>query len=349
MQHRLLQWLACPACENDDLVLETTKTATEHSFPSSWEEGEQDLPGISEDGTERTEILEGALHCSECARVYLIQGGIPRMVLDGTDPTPASGHRWTRFDGTIPEYEDNFKDMSHPLEPESYLGKLVLDAGCGFGRHAFFAARYGAEVIAMDVAADAVASARENTQHLQRVHVIQGDVHRPPLRRAAMDLVYSFGVLHHLPEPKAAFKSLSTLVRPGGQLQVWAYGPRAGSAAVVSGALRGAAANMDDDNLHRLSSGLATTLRLFSHTPYRFMRHIPGGRSVVSHLPAHDHHKWPFEVVVADIYDRLRIPVLHTIPGEDLETWFVDQGFLDIKVTRRVRNSESFRGIGTRR
>ncbi len=329
--------------------METTKTATEQSFPSSWEEGEHDLPGISEDGTERTEILEGALHCSECARVYPIQGGIPRMVLDGTDPAPASGHRWTRFDGTIPEYEDNFKDMSHPLEPESYLGRLVLDAGCGFGRHAFFAARYGAEVIAMDVAADAVASARENTQHLQRVHVIQGDVHRPPLRRAALDLVYSFGVLHHLPDPRAAFKSLSTLVRPGGQLQVWAYGPRAGSAAVVSGALRGAAANMDDDNLHRLSSGLASTLRLFSHTPYRFMRHIPGGRSLVSHLPAHDHHKWPFEVVVADIYDRLRIPVLHTIPGEDLETWFVDQGFLDIKVTRRVRNSESFRGIGTRR
>ncbi len=269
--------------------------------------------------------------------------------MDGSDPTPASGHRWTRFDGTIPEYEDNFRDMSHPLEPEDYLGKLVLDAGCGFGRHAFFAARYGAEVIAMDVAPDAVASALENTKHLQRVHVIQGNVLRPPLRPSVMDLAYSFGLLHHLSEPQAAFRSLSNLVRAGGQLQVWAYGPRAGSAAVVSGALRGAAASMDDDSLHRLSQGLASTLRLFSHTPYRFMRHIPGGRSVVSHLPAHDHHKWPFDVVVADIYDRLRIPVLHTIPGEELEAWFVDQGFLDIKVSRRVRNSESFRGVGTRR
>ncbi|MFZ9888859.1 MAG: methyltransferase domain-containing protein, partial [Myxococcota bacterium] len=35
----------------------------------------------------------------------------------------------------------------------------MLDAGCGFGRHAFYAARWGAEVLAIDSSAEAVASA----------------------------------------------------------------------------------------------------------------------------------------------------------------------------------------------
>lgn len=348
MQHRLLKWLCCPACEHADLRLETTRSRELPTFPGSWAQDE-DRSGVADDGQSREDILEGALHCDGCGRVYLIREGIPRMVVDGGEPQPASGHRWHRFDGTLPEYEENFSDMGHPLEPQDYLGKLVVDAGCGFGRHAFYAARYGAEVIAMDIAADAVASARENTQHLQRVHVVQGDVYRPPIKKSAADLVYSFGVLHHLERPREAFHSLASLTSPQGQLQVWVYGPRAGSAAVVSGALRGAASSMDDDQLHRLSWGLASTLRLFSHTPYRFMRHVPVASSVVTHLPAHDHHKWPFEVVVADIFDRLRVPVLHYITGEELEGWFAEEGLMDIRVSRRVRNSESFRGIGTRR
>jgi cyclopropane fatty-acyl-phospholipid synthase-like methyltransferase len=36
-------------------------------------------------------------------------------------------------------------------------GDKILDLGCGFGRHAFEAARRGAEVIALDAGRDEVA------------------------------------------------------------------------------------------------------------------------------------------------------------------------------------------------
>ena len=101
------------------------------------------------------------------------------------------------------------------------------------------------------------------------------------------------------------------------------------------------------------SDGSAISLnskpRVDSHTPFRLLQHIPILKTIATHLPAHDHHKWPFEVVVADIYDRLRVPVTTYITGETLERWFADEGYADIQVVRRVRNTESFRGAGVRR
>lgn len=53
--------------------------------------------------------------------------------------------------------------------------------------------------------------------------------------------------------------------------------------------------------------------------------------------------------MVADVYDRLRIPVRHWFTGEELETWLMEAGYADIRVSRRVRNNETFRALGTRR
>ncbi len=345
----MLEWLACPACRGEELTLETSQTREIGTYHASWVGTERETPGLDFDRRTLTDVVEGALHCTGCGGIYPITDGIPRMVVAGTETGPVSGHRWTQFEGKEPEYEANFNDMTHPLGSRDYLGLTVLDVGCGYGRTAFFAARYGAEVLAMDINPDAVAATAENCASMPRVHVLQGDLYNPPLRAEAFDLVSCLGVIHHLDHPKRAFDLLARLVRSGGRLQTWVYGPRGGTVAAAANALRGAAQNMDDESLHGLSRAIASGLRLFTHTPTRLLRHTPVFKDIVTHLPAHDHHKWPFQVVVADVYDRLRIPVTTWVTGEELERWYVDQGFADIQVTRRVRNSESFRGLGVRR
>ncbi len=349
VKYRLLEWLACPECRGSDLALETRGIRNAETYHGAWEDGETELPGLDFEGRTVTDIHEGLLSCRDCSAVYPIVDGIPRMLPEGFEEGPASGHRWTEFQGEAPEYESNFRDMTAPLSAPDYLGRLVMDAGCGFGRHAFYAARYGADVLALDHSADAVASAKKNCAALPRVHVVQGDLRRPPFRDEICDMVFCFGVLHHTEDPRTCFERLRTCLQPGGRLQVWVYGPRQGSVAVASSSLHGAAAAMTDETLHQASRWLARGLRVFSHTPYRLLKGTPGLHTLVTHLPAHDHHKWPFDVVVADVYDRLRIPVRAYITGEELERWFGDGAYADIQVTRRVRNNESFRGMGTRR
>jgi len=156
-------------------------------------------------------------------------------------------------------------------------------------------------------------------------------------------------VLHHVPDARGTFRSLDRLIRPGGRLLTWVYGPRQGLTRIVTGALRGATAEMRPEQLYRFSQGLAAAARIFSHTPHRFLRHAPLLGPVVTHLPLHDHSKWPFDVVVADVYDRLRVPVTGYFTGEELEGWYAAAGYADIDVRRRVRNTESFTGAGIRR
>jgi SAM-dependent methyltransferase len=349
MKYRLLEWLACPNCRSSNLLLETVTAVQENTHHGTWESVEWELPGLQHAERGLTDIQEGSLHCQGCSAIYPIRDGIPRMLATDAPAGPKTAHRWTEFDGDVPEYEENYQDMVAPLSAADTLGQLILDAGCGFGRHSFFAARHGAEVIALDSSAEAVAATQSNCGHLQRVHVVQGDLHNPPFRQDLFDTVFCLGVLHHLEDARRAFGGLKAWVRPNGRLQVWVYGPRQGSIAHVSKWLHGTANNMGDEQLHGFSKGLASSLRLFSHTPFRLLQHIPILKTIATHLPAHDHHKWPFEVVVADIYDRLRVPVTTYITGETLERWFADEGYADIQVVRRVRNTESFRGAGVRR
>ena len=349
MKYRLMSHLACPACRSTRLALETRRTETRPVCTGHFEPEETDIPGVDLSRREEIEVLEGAIHCKDCAAIYAIREGVPRMLLPGSDEGPESAHRWTSFDSAHPEWEENFLELSAPLRARDFLGKLVLDAGCGFGRHAYFAARFGAEVIAMDANGDAIASALANTRSLERVHLVQGDLQHPPFRDDLFDIVLSFGVLHYLESPTPALDALSGVLRPGGRYSIWVYGPRQGVALSMTNAVRGVSTALEPEELYRVSQGIATGLRIFSHTPYRFLQKVPVAGAIVSHLPVHDHHKWPFKVVVADVYDRLRHPIKHWFTSEELEVWFGDRGFADVSVSRRVRNNESFMATGIRR
>ena len=58
---------------------------------------------------------------------------------------------WKKYPLIIPEYEMQFLRWVYPLKPEDFMGKKVLDAGCGTGRNSFWPLIYGAkEVVAFD-------------------------------------------------------------------------------------------------------------------------------------------------------------------------------------------------------
>ena len=101
-------------------------------------------------------------------------------------------------------------------------GRRVLDIGCGSGLHALAALRLGArEVLAVDLDADSVATARE----LLRIHapgqrwlVRQASVFElQPDDSHRFDVVYSWGVLHHTGDMYRALRTAAALVAPGGQ------------------------------------------------------------------------------------------------------------------------------------
>jgi SAM-dependent methyltransferase len=115
-------------------------------------------------------------------------------------------------------------------------GDLLLDLGCGFGRHAYEAARRGADVVALDAGRDEVdgvaavfcAMAEEGQlDDAARVGTVQGDGLRLPFGDATFDRVICSEVLEHLHDDRAAMAELARVLRPGGTMAVTVprYGP----------------------------------------------------------------------------------------------------------------------------
>jgi len=112
----------------------------------------------------------------------------------------------------------------------------VLDLGCGFGRHAYQAARLGAQVVAFDFGADevrnvqdtfgAMAVAGELDEVGSRVGAVQGDALALPFPDDAFDRVIASEILEHIPDDEQAMHELARVLRPGGTMAITV--PRAG-------------------------------------------------------------------------------------------------------------------------
>ncbi|MHB8380501.1 MAG: class I SAM-dependent methyltransferase [Acidimicrobiales bacterium] len=109
-------------------------------------------------------------------------------------------------------------------------GDTVLDLGCGFGRHAFEAARRGASVVALDAGRDevegvaatfaAMLEAGELTQASLHANVVQGDALHLPFPNGSFDRVICSEVLEHIPDDVAAMRELARVLRPGGTMAI---------------------------------------------------------------------------------------------------------------------------------
>lgn len=93
-------------------------------------------------------------------------------------------------------------------------GKLVLDAGCGDGRFAYWNRDRGARIVGIDAAPLFADTVRESTD------LVQGDVRLLPFPAATFDAVYSIDVMEHLDAPgiERYFAEIARVLKPAGRL-----------------------------------------------------------------------------------------------------------------------------------
>src|SRR5215472_3054909 len=89
----------------------------------------------------------------------------------------------------------------------------IVEIGCGTGQMSLYLARAHRFVIGADLtrASVSLGAAAARRFQLQRILFIETDLHRPGLRDGSFDVVYASGVLHHTPEPSAAFARIVRL------------------------------------------------------------------------------------------------------------------------------------------
>lgn len=298
MKRSLLAFLVCPGCKS-----------------------EFNLRVRSQD---EAEITDGSLSCRGCGAEYPILRGIPRFVA-AESYASSFGHEWSWF-RTVQQDSCNGDGESERMlegatgwKDEDYKGRLVLDAGVGAGRYAEIVAKKGGEVIGIDLS-QAIEAAYANLGQHERVHLIQADIFAMPFREGTFDLAYSVGVVHHTPDPRAAFGRLAAAVKPAGSLAVYVY------------AIHGA--HFFSNVIRKVTTRLPLRL-MFALTalsiPLYYCYRLPLLGKVLQHLgPISMHPNWRCRWL--DTFDWYTPKYQWKLTYPEVYRWFRENGLVNIEI-----------------
>jgi SAM-dependent methyltransferase len=293
--------------------------------------------------------MEGSLVCSGCGVGFPITRGIPRflpqtLAADQKATADAFGYEWTHYSALTEADRQEFLAWIAPLTPAEFQDRVVLDGGCGKGRHIFLAAQFGArEVVGIDLS-NAVEAAFRNTRELPNVHVVQADIAHLPFADP-FDLAYSIGVLHHLPVPKDGFLALAGHVKPGGRISAWVYGKEGNLwiEKLVDPVRRNVTSRLPRVVTRCLSFPPAVVLYAGLKLLYGPAKSRPRLKRL---LPYSDYlcsiAGYSFAENFWNVFDQLVAPTAFYHSRDEFEDWFATAQARDVEISRH--NSNSWRG-----
>ncbi len=137
------------------------------------------------------------------------------------------GDEWTRFDQSELDADARQRILNEYFSvfPEEVLNPSSkgADFGVGSGRWAMAIAPKVRKLICVDASGDALDVARRNLQDLPNCEFVHSTIDGMPIAPASLDFAYSLGVLHHIPDTRAAMKACVATLKPGAPLLVYLY------------------------------------------------------------------------------------------------------------------------------
>lgn len=190
-------------------------------------------------GADLAASADGLL-CAGCGQAFGDADGIPQLYW----PTEWDGDRSDVTDEIRAFYEEtpfpNYDEFDSVgslvskarrgifaklLDDQIPAGARILECGCGTGQLTNFLSIANRTAIGADICLNSLKLANGFKQQngLARAHFLQMNLFRPVLKPGSFDLVISNGVLHHTSDPFLGFRTISTLVKPGGYVLIGLY------------------------------------------------------------------------------------------------------------------------------
>jgi SAM-dependent methyltransferase len=252
--------------------------------------------------------------------------GIPRFA--GESYAASFGRQWNRYDVARDDEDEATFLVKTGIAPGSLAGRLVLDAGCGGGRYAKLLGRHGARVVGIDLST-AVEKAAALCADLPDVSIVQGDLLNLPLAERQFDVAFSIGVMHHSPDPRRAFAQVAARVKPGGRLAVWLYRRNIPPQEWINSALRAGTTRLPARVLEPLCVALGV------------LGGIPVLNKTLNKVANFSNHPdWTLRVCDSFDWYAPRYQSHHTV--EELQRWFVEEGFDDLVVLPPARSGRLY-------
>ena len=253
------------------------------------------------------------------------------------------GEQWTVYQDNGGYYGSPalFADVLGPLVGTLPLtGARVADIGAGTGRFVRVLLEAGAAHVVAVEPSEAFQVLQRNTADLQdRVTYLKVPGDQLPAD-GQLDVVFSYGVIHHIPEPAPVMKAAWRALRPGGKCAVWLYGREGNRAYLLAlGALTAVTRRLPHALLVLVSWLLYGPLLLYME----LCRHVSA--------PLGGYLREVFARLTPDkrrlvIYDQLNPAYARYYTREEARTLLEEAGFVDVQLYHR--HGYSWTAVGTR-
>lgn len=317
----------CKACLSEDLIEGTLQSASGVTYPV--------VDGIPRVLGDSYLVLVRGLSREWLARhrtnSAVLTTQFARMQLK---TVTAFGEEWRYFSQELGDYKHIAQEYFDLLTPEDFSG-VVLDAGCGMGRWALQVGGRSHALMAVDLSSS-VEVARQTLNGLPNAHVVQADLHELPFRLETFDLIYSLGVIHHLPEPENGLRALLRYLKPCGRLLAYFY----------------YALDNRPKYFHFILPGVSALRHVISQLPHRVVRWVCFGLTLLVYWPLIQFGKLlslmgfikgarqvplyefyvgkGFRVLFNDSVDRFGTAEEHRFSREQLQDIFSKAGFKNV-------------------
>jgi SAM-dependent methyltransferase len=319
VNRRVLEYLVCPRCEHD----------------------------LVADDPDSSELDSGELRCTACDACFLISNGIAQLLPEpAADPNPTSelySDIWHSYDQGRRKTQRKSRSRGGYRAPARSHVELLrlasgwsitesgigIDAGSGDGSSMLSLApdRPGVHIVGVDLS-QAPESTALRVRGTPNVDLVRGDLLSPPLARDRFDFVYSFGVLHHTPDPRAAFSRLIERLRPGGKITIFVYKdfsdiPTKRFLLHQVNRLRRLTTRLSPATLRVLSRLAAPLVLVLLTWPARLLRALGFGR-MAQHVP---YGSFPdLSGIASSLEDRFGAPYEFRFSLAELQRWAAEEG-----------------------
>ena len=118
-------------------------------------------------------------------------------------------------------FDDYFRIFPWNLLPPG--GGVGLDVGCGTGRWSLLVAPRVQHLHLLDPSPEALDVAKQNLAGIDNVSYHLHSVATIPLPSSSLDFAFSLGVLHHVPDTRAAIASIADKLKPNAPFLIYLY------------------------------------------------------------------------------------------------------------------------------
>jgi len=139
------------------------------------------------------------------------------------DQLPNEKNAEFSFQGGLRENSKKAFFSKTRTNPNDYKDKIVLEGGCGNGRHSQFA-KEGTKLLVSIDPSDAIYEAAKNLKDADNIIFIKASLLNLPFAENTFDLIFSIGVLQHTGDPEKVLSEVSRCIKSEGTFGLNCYG-----------------------------------------------------------------------------------------------------------------------------